>query len=181
NNARQQSRLIDDILDVSRAMSGKMRLNIGEFDLVAIINETIEAVQFAAETKNIEIDFAAASFALPFKGDGDRLQQILWNLLSNAVKFTPQNGRITIKAQNLEDLIEIEVSDNGRGIDPEFLPFIFDRFRQADGSRTREKGGLGLGLSIVRHLVELHGGTVSAASAGKDLGATFTVRLPVKD
>ena len=179
NNARQQSRLIDDILDVARAMSGRISLNIHAVELAPIIDESIRSLQFAADSKEIKIDFEAPDGEMVLSADPDRLRQILWNLLSNAVKFSPQKGNIKVELAATENSVKITVSDNGRGIDPEFLPYIFDQFRQADGSRTRDKGGLGLGLSIVRYLVELHGGHITAESAGKGQGATFAVALPV--
>jgi len=181
DNARQQSRLIDDILDVSRTMSGKMQLNIGLVDLHAVINETLKSIGHAAEARGVNIEFKPGDLPTELRADRDRLQQIFWNLVSNAIKFTPQNGTVTISTRSVNSAVEIEVADTGRGIEADFLPFIFDRFSQADGSRTREKGGLGLGLSLVRHLVELHGGSVWAASAGRDQGAAFTVRLPLQN
>ncbi|HEY2867202.1 MAG TPA: ATP-binding protein [Pyrinomonadaceae bacterium] len=181
DNARQQSRLIDDILDVSRTMSGKMQLNIGEVDLHSVISETLRSIGHAAEARGVNIEFKPGDLPMEIRADRDRLQQIFWNLISNAIKFTPQNGTVSISTRVVDRAAEVEVCDTGRGIEADFLPFIFDRFSQADGSRTREKGGLGLGLSLVRHLVELHGGSVWAASAGRDQGSAFTVRLPIQD
>ena len=180
NNARQQSRLIDDILDVARAMSGRISLNVRCVEPSPIIEETIRSLQFAAESKEIDIEYQLPDREITLVADPDRLRQILWNLLSNAVKFTPQKGNVKVAVDACDKYVEITVSDNGRGIDPEFLPCIFDQFRQADGSRTRDKGGLGLGLSIVRYLVELHGGRITAESPGKGQGATFTLLLPTQ-
>lgn len=178
NNARQQSRLIDDILDVSRAMSGQIRLNLRQFDLTAIIEETIKSVRPVAEAKKIDLSFEASPESVTVKGDADRLRQVFCNLLLNAVKFTSEKGRVAVAVRSIENAVEVAITDSGCGISPEFLPFIFDHFRQADGSQTRAKGGLGLGLSIVLHLVELHGGSIRSDSLGEGQGATFTVRLP---
>ena len=181
NNARQQSRLIDDILDVARAMSGKIRLNVREVELAPLIAESIRSLSHAASARDINIEFDAPEKCIAVAADPDRLRQIMWNLLSNAIKFTAEKGHIKIDLRASKRYAKIRISDSGRGIDPEFLPYIFDQFRQADGSRTRDKGGLGLGLSIVRHVVELHGGRITAHSPGSGLGATFTVRLPIKN
>ena len=178
-NANVQSQLIEDILDVSRIITGKHRLNIRPVELVTVIEGAMNAVRPAAEAKEIELQTVLASSNNLILGDSDRLQQILWNLLSNAIKFTPNHGRVELKLENINSQIEIQVSDTGRGINPNFLPYVFDRFRQADGTSTRSHTGLGLGLAIVRHLVELHGGTVHATSLGEGLGATFTVKLPI--
>ncbi len=178
-NAQNQAKLVEDLLDVSRIITGKLRLNMQPVDLSALIATSIDSLRPAADGKNIQVvsDAPAESMVLP--GDGERLQQVLWNLLSNAIKFTPNDGAVCVRAYHKTGKMFVEVSDNGRGIDPKFLPFVFDRFRQADSSTTRVFGGLGIGLAIVRHLVELHGGTVQAQSPGIGQGSTFTVTLPV--
>ncbi|HVG35316.1 MAG TPA: response regulator [Pyrinomonadaceae bacterium] len=180
-NARSQSQLIDDLLDVSRIITGKLRLEVHPVELVQIIEAAIESMRPAAEAKAIKFDVVLDRAASHISGDADRLQQVFWNLFSNAVKFTPQDGRVEIRLERDGDAhAQITVRDTGQGIDPRFLPFIFDRFRQADGSTTRKHGGLGLGLAIVRHLVELHGGRIKVHSDGINQGATFTVLLPLK-
>jgi signal transduction histidine kinase/ActR/RegA family two-component response regulator len=177
-NATIQARLIDDLLDISRVMRGKLRLEVEPLDLRAIADAAIEIVRPGAAAKQIAIDLDVAPGSGLVTGDPQRLQQVLWNLLANSLKFTPAHGRITVRlwSEGPEELIE--VADTGAGIDPAFLPHVFDLFRQADASTTREYGGLGLGLAIVRKLVELHGGTVTAASDGRGRGTTVTVRLP---
>lgn len=177
NNARAQAQLIEDLLDVSRIISGKLRLDVRPLDLATVIEAAIETTRPAADAKGIRVVKVLDPLPSPVTGDGDRLQQVVWNLLSNAIKFTPKGGRVLIRLERVNSHVEIIVSDTGIGIKPEFLPHVFDRFRQADGSITRLSGGLGLGLAIVRHLVELHGGTVSADSQPGE-GATFTVQLP---
>lgn len=177
-NARAQAQLIEDLLDVSRIISGKLRLDVRPLELASVIQGAIETTRPAAEAKSIRVVTVLDPRANPVTGDADRLQQIVWNLLSNAIKFTPKGGRVMIRLERVNSHVEIIVSDTGVGISLEFLPHVFDRFRQADGSITRSHGGLGLGLAIVRHLVELHGGTVSADSRPGE-GATFTVQLPV--
>jgi PAS domain S-box-containing protein len=179
-NARVQSQLIEDLLDLSRIISGKLRIDVGPVDLPAVIAATLDTIRPAADAKGIQLVPVIDSHAGAIRGDANRLQQVVWNLLSNAIKFTPRGGRVEIFLTSAGDnTVEISVSDTGQGIAQEFLPHVFDRLRQADASITRKHGGLGLGLAIVRHLVELHGGTVSARSPGIDQGATFTVRLPV--
>jgi signal transduction histidine kinase/ActR/RegA family two-component response regulator len=179
-NAQMQARLVEDLLEVSRITTGKLRLDMREFDLVALARTAVDSIRPTAEARGVivERDFTVAT--MPTVGDPDRLQQVVWNLLSNAVKFTPSGGRVKLTLQRIGDSDEIVVADTGIGIDPVFLPTVFDTFRQADASATRAHGGLGLGLSIVRHLVEVHGGRVTAASKGRDHGATFTVTLPVR-
>ncbi|MBE9208918.1 PAS domain-containing protein [Nostoc sp. LEGE 06077] len=179
-SAQAQAHLISDLLDISRISSGRLRMDAQQIDLVPIIEDAIAVVRLAAEAKNIQIKTSLAPSTRPIVGDPTRLQQVVWNLLSNAIKFTPNTGRIEVKLKYTTFQAQIQISDTGQGINPEFLPYLFDRFRQADGSRTRSNPGLGLGLSIVRHLVELHGGTVEAQSAGEGQGATFTVRLPLQ-
>jgi PAS domain S-box-containing protein len=178
-NAQTQNQLIGDLLDVSRIVSGQLRLNIRPFELGTVIEAAIEVVRPSADAKSILVQTLLDPAAGPVAGDPDRLQQIFWNLLSNAVKFTPNGGRIQIQSHRINSHVEVVVSDTGRGIEPKLLPFIFDRFRQGDSSTTREYGGLGLGLAIVRHLVELHGGVVRAYSGGEGEGAEFTVQLPI--
>ncbi len=177
-NAKAQAQLIEDILDVSRVITGKLRLNMGPVDLATIINAAIDSVQPAAESKGIKLAVTLDPSARHTIGDESRLQQVVWNLVANAIKFTPSGGVVQITLARKDEGVEIRVTDSGSGIKGEFLPFIFDRFRQADGTSTRQHGGLGLGLAIVRHLVELHGGTVHASSDGEGLGSTFTILLP---
>ncbi|GAX43144.1 two-component hybrid sensor and regulator [Tolypothrix sp. NIES-4075] len=178
-NARAQTQLIEDLLDISRMIRGKLRLNVRSCDLVPIIESALDSVGLAADAKEIHIETSINRNTELILGDSGRLQQIIWNLLSNAIKFTPQGGRVQVNLQRINSHVEITVSDTGIGIKPEFIPYVFDRFRQADSSSTRSHGGLGLGLSIVRHLVELHGGTVYVESAGVGKGAKFTVQLPL--
>ena len=178
-NAKAQAKLIEDILDVSRVITGKLHLNRHPLQLRNVIEAAVDALRPAAEAKDIRLEKALDAEADLVIGDPDRLQQVVWNLVSNAVKFTPPGGRIEILLHPTPSHVEITVRDTGEGIKPEFLPHLFERFRQADPSLTRTHGGLGLGLAIVRHLVELHGGTVRADSPGPAQGATFTVRLPV--
>ena len=179
-NAKTQVRIVNDLLDVSRIMSGKLRLNMEPVDLTDVIHAAVETVRPASDAKDIQIDVDLKSAGAMVSGDADRLQQVIWNLLANAVKFTPNGGRIVIELANVDGAVEVRITDNGIGIDADFLPFVFDRFRQADTSRTRVHGGLGLGLAIVRHLVESHGGTVHAQSSGDEQGSTFIVRLPTR-
>ena len=177
-NAKLQTQLIEDLLDVSRILRGKLSLNVHPVNLESTIDAALETVKLSAEAKSIQIEKIYASNVEKVLGDFGRLQQIIWNLLSNAIKFTPSQGKIEIYLRQINSNVEIKVKDTGKGIKPDFLPFVFDYFRQADSSITRNFGGLGLGLAIVRHLVELHGGTVSAESFGEGLGATFRVSLP---
>jgi signal transduction histidine kinase/ActR/RegA family two-component response regulator len=178
-NARAQARLIDDLLDISRIVSGKFHLKTQAVEASSIVASAVEVLKTAAAAKAVEVKAVIGTSTRPVSADPERLQQVLWNLLSNAIKFTPAGGRVEVRVETLGGECTIEVSDTGVGIAPEFLPYVFDRFRQADGSLTREHGGLGLGLAIVREIVEMHGGTVSASSPGRDRGATFTVRLPL--
>ncbi|HEY2381842.1 MAG TPA: ATP-binding protein [Terriglobia bacterium] len=178
-NAKTQARIVDDLLDVSRALNGKLRLNIEPVDLPVIIHAAVETVSPASQAKGIRIETRFESLSGGLSGDADRLQQVFWNLLANAVKFTPNKGRIGVMLKEDTGHAEVRINDTGIGIEAAFLPHVFDKFRQADTSRTRPHGGLGLGLAIVRHLVESHGGTVEALSSGDDQGSTFIVRLPL--
>ena len=178
-NARWLTQIVDDVLDVSRIVSGKIRLDVQAVDLSNVINNAVATVQPAADAKNVRIQTLIDPRSGPISGDPDRLQQVCWNLLSNAVKFTPKNGRVQVRLERVNSHVEIIVSDTGIGIKKEFLPVVFDRFRQADAGPTRRTGGLGLGLAIVKHIVEMHGGSVLAESAGENQGATFTVHLPL--
>jgi len=178
-NARWLTQIVDDVLDVSRIISGKIRLDVQTVDLTAVINNAVATIQPAADAKGVHVQALVDPRCGPVSGDPDRLQQVVWNLLSNAVKFTPKGGRVQLRVERVNSHIEIVVSDTGIGIRGDFLPLVFERFRQADAGPTRKAGGLGLGLAIVRHIVEMHGGTVHADSAGEGKGATFTVRLPV--
>lgn len=177
-NAKSQAQLVADLLDVSRIISGKLRLDVRTIDLLNIVNAAIDSIRPAVDAKGIRLQTILDPGAGPISGDADRLQQIVWNLLTNAVKFTPKGGRIQVRVERVDSHIEIVVSDSGVGISKEFLPYVFDRFRQADASTTRIHGGLGLGLSIVHQLVDLHGGSVSVQSEGEGKGATFTINLP---
>ncbi|MDB5033968.1 MAG: domain S-box [Chlorobi bacterium] len=178
-NAKAQAQLIDDILDISRIITGKIHLEARPVDLDPIIGATVESMRPAAAAKSIHIRMVADRLAGPVMGDPNRLQQVIWNLLSNAIKFTPAGGEVEVRLERDGGRALIVVSDTGQGISPEFMPYVFDRFRQADGTITRKHGGLGLGLAIVRHLLDLHGGTVRAESAGPGEGSTFTVALPI--
>ena len=178
-NSHVQLQLIDDLLDMSRIMSGKMRLDIRPVDLPRVLEAALDAVRPAAEAKGLRLQPLIDPNAGPLNGDPDRVQQIVWNLLMNAIKFTPKGGRIQVTLQRVNSHLEIVVSDTGVGINRELLPFIFDRFRQGDSGSTRTQGGLGIGLALVRHLAELHGGTVTGESAGTGQGATFRVKLPL--
>lgn len=178
-NARAQSQLIDDLLDVSRIITGKLRLDARPVEIASVIEAAIEAVRPAARAKNIRLESELKTVAGTLFGDATRLQQVAWNLLSNAVKFTPEGGQVDVRLNRINSHLEITVEDTGEGISAEFLPHIFDRFRQADGTTTRKHGGLGLGLAIARHLVELHGGEIHATSQGEGRGTTFIVSLPL--
>ncbi len=178
-NAQAQKQIIEDILDVSRVITGKLQLNLGPVDLVSVADAALDAVRPALEAKNIKIETIIDAGLKIVAGDADRLQQVVWNLLSNAAKFTPSGGKVEVKVSHNGSFVEIQVSDTGPGIDPAFLPHVFERFRQADGSTTRTHGGLGLGLAIVRHLVELHGGMITAENRQETPGAIFSVKLRV--
>ena len=180
-NARAQARLVEDLLDVSRVITGKLRLSVAPVDLASVVSAAVDSVELAAESKGIRLEVTLDPSARRVTGDAGRLQQVVWNLLSNAIKFTYAGGRVGVRLRRAGSDVQILVCDDGCGISPDFLPFIFDRFRQADGTSTRRHGGLGLGLSIARHLVEMHGGTIRAESGGEGQGATFTITLPRAD
>jgi signal transduction histidine kinase len=176
-NAEAQTRLISDILDVSRIVAGKLRLNTGRIEMATVVASAVDTVRAAADAKQIRLQMALGDDT-EVQGDADRLQQVAWNLLTNAVKFTPRGGTVSVDLARTASLVTLTVSDTGMGIDRAFLPFVFDRFRQADASASRTTSGLGLGLALVKHLTEAHGGTVAAASAGEGKGSTFTVTVP---
>jgi signal transduction histidine kinase/CheY-like chemotaxis protein len=178
-NANSLTQIVGDVLDVSRIISGKMRLNVQSLDLPEIVQAAIDAITPAADAKGVRIETMLDPRATPISGDPDRLQQVLWNVASNAVKFTNRGGRIQVRLARVNSHVEVIVSDTGIGISPEFLPHIFERFRQADAGITRERGGLGLGLAIARQLTELHGGTIEVSSGGMGKGATFRIKLPL--
>jgi signal transduction histidine kinase len=178
-NAKAQAQIVADVLDVSRIVMGKVRLDVRPIELAAVVEMALDSLRPAAEAKGIRLETAIAPESPRATGDVDRLQQVVWNLLSNAVKFTPAGGRVLVQLGQADGQAEIRVEDTGMGIEPELLPHVFERFRQGDSSSTRAHGGLGLGLALVRHLVEMHGGTVTAASPGRDRGAVFVVSLPV--
>ena len=178
-NAKAQAQIVDDILDVSRIITGNLYLDLHPLELAPVVKNAINVVRPTADAKGIKIDARISATQAMVSGDANRLQQVIWNLLSNAVKFTNNGGRVTVKLSQIGSTVEITVSDTGQGISHEFMPYVFDRFRQADSTTTRHHGGLGLGLAIARHLVEIHGGTITAESAGEGRGATFTIKLPV--
>jgi signal transduction histidine kinase/FixJ family two-component response regulator len=179
-NVRVQAQLIDDLLDVSRIISGKVRLDIKPVQLGEVLRAALETVQPTAFAKGVRLESVVQAHAPAISGDFGRLQQVVWNLLTNAIKFTPRGGKVQVLLETVNSSLVVRVSDTGEGISPDFLPHVFERFRQADGSPSRQHGGLGLGLSIVKTLMEMHGGQVSAHSAGKGRGATFEIRLPVR-
>jgi CheY-like chemotaxis protein/two-component sensor histidine kinase len=178
-NAWAQKQIIEDILDVSRVITGKLHLNLSPVDLAAVVEAALDAVRPALEAKGIRVKQEIDRRVRIVSGDADRLQQVVWNLLSNAAKFTPSGGEIEVDLRRNTNSIQVQVGDTGPGIDPKFLPYVFERFRQADGSTTRTHGGLGLGLAIVRHLVELHGGAIRAENRTDRSGAIFTFSLPL--
>jgi PAS domain S-box-containing protein len=178
-NATALKQIIEDVLDVSRIVAGRLRLNVEPVDLPTILREAVATVTPAADAKGVRVETLIEPVPSLVSGDADRLQQIVWNLISNAIKFTPRGGKVQLRLSRVNSHVEVTVSDTGRGISPNFLPFVFERFRQADASFSREHGGLGLGLAIAKQLTELHGGAITAASGGPDQGATFTVKLPL--
>jgi PAS domain S-box-containing protein len=178
-NARVQAQIIEDLLDMSRIISGKVRLDVQRVDLPAVVAEAIDTVRATASAKGVRLQTIIDPLNAPVTGDPNRLQQVFWNLLSNAIKFTPKGGRVQVLLERVDSHVEVSIIDTGEGISPEFLPYIFDRFQQADASTTRRHGGLGLGLAIVKQLVELHGGSVRVKSSGTGKGATFIVSLPM--
>ena len=178
-NATSLTQIVEDVLDVSRIVSGKLRLNVQPVDVPEVIRGAVDSLAPAADAKGVRIETVLDPRATPISGDPERLQQILWNLLSNAVKFTGRGGRVQVRLARVNSHVEVSVSDTGVGISPEFLPHIFERFRQADAGTTRERGGLGLGLAIARQLVEMHGGTIDVASGGLNQGSTFRIQLPL--
>ena len=178
-NAKAQAQIVDDILDVSRIITGNLYIDLHPLEVVPVVDNAINVVRPTADAKGIKIEKYFDSAPAMISGDGNRLQQVVWNLLSNAVKFTDSGGRVCVKVARVGGAVEVSVSDTGRGISKEFLPYVFDRFRQADSTTTRQHGGLGLGLAIARHLVEIHGGTINAESRGEGRGATLTIRLPL--
>jgi light-regulated signal transduction histidine kinase (bacteriophytochrome)/ActR/RegA family two-component response regulator len=178
-NGQAQAKIIEDLLDVSRIISGKLRLDVQTVQPVDFVQAAVEAVRPSADAKGIQLLLTIDPLAGPLMGDPARMQQVAWNLLSNAIKFTPKGGKVRVVLERVHSYVDLTVTDNGEGIPADMLPHVFERFRQADGSRTRKHKGLGLGLSIVRHLVELHGGTVVVRSDGEGKGSPFTVRLPV--
>lgn len=179
-NARAQTQIIDDLLDMSKIISGKISLNVQAIELTGVVKAAIETVQTAADAKGVKLISVLDTRSEPISGDPNRLQQVFWNLLTNAIKFTPKGGTVQVVLQHSASSVEVNVTDSGAGIQPAFLPYVFDRFRQADSTTTRNHGGLGIGLAIVKQLSELHGGTVSATSEGANQGSTFTVTLPLR-
>jgi CheY-like chemotaxis protein len=178
-NATSLTQIVEDVLDISRIISGKIRLNVQPVDFPKVVSNAVEVVSPAADAKGVRIETVLDPGATPVSGDPERLQQVLWNLLSNAVKFTGRGGRVQVRLARVDSHVEVSVADTGIGIAPEFLPHVFERFRQADASIARERGGLGLGLSIARQLAEMHGGTIEAASGGVGHGSTFTLKVPL--
>src|SRR6059036_3109940 len=178
-NVRSQAQLIEDLLDISRITMGKLRLDVRPVQPATVINAAVESLRFAADARRIRIQTVLDSHAGPVAGDFERLQQVVWNLLSNAIKFTPKGGRVQVVLERVNSHIEIRVADNGEGIKPEFLGFVFDRFSQVEAPTTRSYGGLGMGLAIAKAIVELHGGSIAVYSEGEGKGTTFTVSIPV--
>ena len=180
-NAKAQAELIEDMLDVSRIITGRLHLDLQPVELSSAVDAALDSVRPAADAKGVRLEYALKPGPGMISGDPHRLQQIVWNLLSNAVKFTPAGGMVKIKLERMESEVKLRITDTGKGIKPEFLPYVFDRFRQAEAMISRTSGGLGLGLSIARHLVELHGGLIEATSEGEGQGATFTVTFPLRE
>ena len=180
-NAKAQAELIEDMLDVSRIITGRLRLEMKPVGLIGAVEAALDSVKPAADAKDVQLDCQLDSDCGLIMGDAHRLQQIVWNLLSNAVKFTPAGGQVTVTLRRVDSEIQLTVSDTGKGISPHFLPYVFERFRQAETMVNRTSTGLGLGLSIARHLVELHGGVIEASSEGEGRGSTFTVTFPYRE
>jgi signal transduction histidine kinase/ActR/RegA family two-component response regulator len=178
-NATSLTQIVEDVLDISRIVSGKIRLNVQPLEFPDIVRSAIDGIVPAAEAKGVRVETVLDPQAAPISGDPERLQQVLWNLLSNAVKFTSRGGKVQVRLERVDSHVEVAVSDTGIGISPEFLPHVFERFRQADAGIARERGGLGLGLSIARQLAEMHGGTIEAFSAGVGQGSTFRLSVPL--
>jgi CheY-like chemotaxis protein len=178
-NAKAQARLVESLLDLSRVMAGKLELNLERVDLAAILDAAVDVIRPAAEEKGITLNVLSSPDPIVFVGDAGRLQQVFWNLLSNAIKFTPAGGMIGVSVHLRGDTVEIQVTDNGQGISPDFLPYVFERFKQSDGQGGRPSAGLGLGLALVREMVQGHGGTVAAESEGDGHGSSFRVTLPL--
>jgi signal transduction histidine kinase len=178
-NAEMQAKLIDDLLDMNRLLSGNMRLDMGPVEVTSLVQSTIQALKPAADGKGVQLIASVDSNIGSAVADARRLQQVLWNLVHNAIKFTTSGQRVEIRIRRVENDLQLTVLDNGQGIDPAFLPYVFERFRQQDSSATRPTLGLGLGLSIAKHLVELHGGSISASSGGSGQGSTFVVQIPI--
>src|SRR5882762_5829989 len=178
-NALVQGQLIEDLLDMSRIVSGKLRLNVQRVEMPAVIARAVESVQLAAHSKGVRVEVVVDPIAGPVTGDPNRMQQVVWNLLTNAIKFTPRGGKVQVVLERASSHVELSISDTGKGISAEFLPHVFERFSQSDPARTRSHNGLGLGLAIAKNLVELHGGSVMAKSAGEGKGSTFIVLLPI--
>ncbi len=178
-NATSLTQIVEDVLDISRIVSGKIRLNVQPVEFPDIVRNAVDAMTPAADAKGVRIETVLDPSATPISGDPERLQQVMWNLLSNAVKFTNRGGKVQVRLERVNSHVEVAVSDTGIGIAPEFLPHVFERFRQADAGIARERGGLGLGLSIARQLTEMHGGTIEVSSGGVNQGATFRVKVPV--
>src|SRR6267378_3184905 len=178
-NALVQGQLIEDLLDMSRIVSGKLRLNVQRVEMPAVIALAVESVQLSAQARGVRLEVVVDPIAGPVTGDPNRMQQVVWNLLTNAIKFTPRGGKVQVVLERASSHVELSISDTGKGISPGFLPHVFERFSQSDPARTRSHNGLGLGLAIAKNLVELHGGSVLAKSAGEGKGSTFIVLLPI--
>jgi signal transduction histidine kinase/ActR/RegA family two-component response regulator len=178
-NAEAQSQIVADLLDISRAITGKIRITSSQMDLANVVESSIDGIRPAADAKGIQIEMDLGTEASVIRGDGERLQQVVWNLLANAIKFTPKNGHVQVRLARTDSEVELTVADDGQGIEPAFLPYVFEAFRQAEGGSAREHGGLGIGLSVAKHIVELHGGAIHAQNQQNGRGAIFTVRLPI--
>ena len=180
-SAQAEARLIEDLLDLSRMATGRLRLTLTPLLLAPVVQAAVDIVRPTAEAKAVALETTFSATDAEVNGDNGRLQQVFWNLLTNAIKFTPEGGTVRVTLNSAGNWVEVQVRDDGRGIDPQFLPYIFERFRQSDGASTSRRAGLGLGLAICRHLIELHGGVIAGHSDGEGKGATFSVRLPLRD